>query len=75
MAYVEHSRGRKHTREQTEVQSNWSLRKHKKSGQIWIFFPKERLINHIHSLAEVIFADMLTRPRIARRLVQLASRA
>lgn len=37
------------------------------------FFPKEKLINFIHSSAEGIFADMLTRPRIAK-LVNLLSR-
>jgi len=78
MACVERSRGRKHTREQMGAQSSWSLRTHKKSGQskqqVWIFFPKKRLVHHIHSLAEGILADMLTRTRIAKRLLQLASR-
>lgn len=31
-------------------------------------FPTERLANHMHNLEAVVSADMLTRPRTAKRI-------
>lgn len=67
-----HKKGARNSRKSVseDTQEIWSEQK----AFTHFFSPRKKIIYHTHNLAVVIFADMLARLRIARRLVQYASR-